>query len=104
MALHLGGRGAAGARSLWDNFPENYRQQAIFFTDDWDAYKQVVPEQQHKPSKMKKDTNHAERFFSTIRQRCSRLVRKAMSFSKSLDRHLMAIRCFVANYNLSLLL
>ncbi|MCC9167746.1 IS1 family transposase, partial [Pontibacter sp. XAAS-A31] len=37
-------------------------------------------------------------------QRCSRLVRKALSFSKKIDRHLMAIKFFVANYNLSLLL
>lgn len=104
VALHLGERGAVGAKGLWDNIPEHYRQQATFFTDDWDAYKQVVPEQQHRPAKMKKDTNHAERFFCTIRQRCSRLVRKALSFSKNLDRHLMAIKFFVNNYNLSLLL
>lgn len=91
VALHLGDRGAVGAKGLWDNIPEHYRQQATFFTDDWDANKQVVPAERHKPSKKKKNTNHAERFFCTIRQRCSRLVRKALSFSKRLDRHLMAI-------------
>ena len=104
VALYLGERGAAGARGLWKNIPEHYRQQATFFTDDWDAYKQVVPAGQHRASKMKKDTNHAERFFCSIRQRCARLVRKTLSFSKKLDRHLMAIKFFVANYNLSLLL
>ena len=104
VALHLGERGAAGARGLWESIPEHYRRQATFFTDDWGAYKQVVPARQHRVSKKKKDTNHAERFFCTVRQRCARLVRKALSFSKKLDRHLMAIRFFVANYNLSLLL
>jgi len=104
VALHLGERGAAGARGLWENIPEHYRQQATFFTDDWEAYKQVVPAGQHRAAKRKKDTNHAERFFCSLRQRCARLVRKALSFSKKLDRHLMAIKFFVANYNLSLLL
>jgi insertion element IS1 protein InsB len=104
VALHLGDRGAAGARGLWENMPEAYRRQATFFTDDWDAYKQVIPADRHKASQKKKETNHAEWFFCTIRQRCSRLVRKALSFSKKLNRNLMAIRFFVANYNLSLLL
>ena len=104
VALHLGDRGAAGAKGLWDNVPEHYRQQATFYTDEWEAYKQVIPAERHITSGRKKDTNHAERFFCTLRQRCARLVRKALSFSKKLDRHLMAIRFFVANYNLSLLL
>lgn len=104
VALHLGDRSAAGAKGLWESIPEHYRQRAVFFTDDWHAYRQVVPAQRHRASGKKKDTNHAERFFCTIRQRCSRLVRKALSFSKKLDRHQGAIRFFVANYNLSLLL
>lgn len=104
VALHLGERGAAGAKGLWDNMPEHYRQQATFYTDEWEAYKLVLPAERHRASGRKKDTNHAERFFCTLRQRCSRLVRKALSFSKRLDRHLRAIRFFVANYNLSLLL
>lgn len=51
-------------------------QQATFFTDDWQAYKQVIPAEKHRASGRKKDTNHTERFFCTLRQRCSRLVRK----------------------------
>ncbi|MFD3004052.1 IS1 family transposase [Pontibacter toksunensis] len=49
----------------------------------------------------KKETNHAERFFCNLRQRCARLVRKSLSFSKWLERHLMAIQFFAANYILS---
>lgn len=104
VAIHLGDRGVAGAKGLWEQLPEGYRQQATFFTDGWDAYKQVIPAERHRVSNRKRDTNHAERFFCSLRQRCSRLVRKALSFSKRLDRRLMAIRFFVANYNLSLLL
>ncbi|MCC9139048.1 IS1 family transposase, partial [Pontibacter silvestris] len=69
VALHVGERGAAGARGLWENIPGHYSQQATFFTDDWDAYKQVIPARQHRASKMKKETNHAERFFCSLRQR-----------------------------------
>jgi insertion element IS1 protein InsB len=104
IALHLGDRGAAGARGLWEKVPERYREQATFFTDEWEAYRKVIPAGRHVASDKKKETNHAERFFCTLRQRCSRLVRKALSFSKRLERHLGAIRFFVANYNLSLLL
>ena len=104
VALHLGDRGTIGAKGLWENVPEHYRRQATFFTDEWDAYKQVIPAERHSASGSKKNTNHAERFFCTLRQRCARLVRKALSFSKKPDRHLMAIKFFVANYNLSLLL
>ena len=104
VALHLGDRGAAGAKGLWEEVAEHYRRQATFFTDEWEAYKKVIPAERHRASGRKKDTNHAERFFCTLRQRCMRLVRKSLSFSKKLDRHLMAIRFFVANYNLALLL
>jgi IS1 family transposase len=64
----------------------------------------VIPADRHRASGRKRDTNHAERFFCTLRQRCARLVRKALSFSKRFDRHRGAIKFFVANYNLSLLL
>lgn len=102
VALHVGERGAAGAAGLWQAIPEAYRQRATFHTDDWEAYRQVVPAAQHRPSKQKKHTNHIERFFCTLRQRASRLVRKGLSFSKKLQRHLNAIRFFATHYNLSL--
>ena len=35
------------------------------------------------------------RFDTTSRQRCSRLVRKTLSFSKSLDNHIGAIKYFI---------
>ncbi|RDV13469.1 IS1 family transposase [Pontibacter diazotrophicus] len=104
VALHLGDRGAAGAKGLWENVPEHYRQQATLFTDKWEVYKKVIPAARHVFSAKKKDTNHAERFFCTLRQRCARLVRKSLSFSKNIEKDLMAIRFFIANYNLLLLL
>lgn len=102
VALHVGQRGASGAVGLWQAIPEAYRQQATFHTDDWEAYKGVIPAEQHRSSKQKKETNHIERFFCTLRQRASRLVRKSQSFSKKLERHVNAIRFFATHYNLSL--
>ena len=46
------------------------------------------------------ETNHAERSFGTLRTRVSCLVRRACSFSKSVDRHLDAIHLFLTGYNL----
>lgn len=102
VALFVGGRGVDGALGLWQALPERYRQTAIFHTDDWRAYKQIIPAHQHQFSQQKKDTNPVERFFCTLRQRCSRLVGLSLSFSKKLDRHIKSIKFVVTNYNLSL--
>ena len=102
VALFVGDRSAQGALSLWQTIPEPYRQRATFYTDDWKAYKQIIPADQHRFSKTKKDTNHVERFFCTLRQRCSRLVRLSLSFSKKRDRHINSIKFVVTHYNLSL--
>lgn len=102
VAIHVGDRGATGALGLWQALPESYRQKATFYTDDWDAYKQIIPAHQHRFSKEKKHTNHVERFFCTLRQRASRLVRLSLSFSKKLERHINSIRFVVTHYNLSL--
>lgn len=102
VALFVGDRSADGAFGLWQALPERYRQKATFHTDDWRAYKQIIPAHQHRFSPEKKDTNHVERFFCTLRQRCSRLVRLSLSFSKKLDRHIKSIKFVVTNYNLSL--
>jgi insertion element IS1 protein InsB len=43
--------------------------------------------------------NHIERFNNTLRQRCSRFVRKTLSFSKKLANHISALWCFIHHYN-----
>lgn len=101
IAMHIGNRGAEGAKGLWENIPLVYRQKATFYTDHWEAYKKVVPVHKHRTAE-RSDTNHVERFFCTLRQICSWLVRKTLSFSKKEERHLMAIRFFIAHYNLAL--
>jgi IS1 family transposase len=47
-------------------------------------------------------TSYIERLNNTLRPRISRLVRKTLSFSKSLENHIGAIWYFVHYYNASL--
>jgi insertion element IS1 protein InsB len=100
VAYEIGDRSRSTATKLWDKIPKDLKENALFYTDDWDSYKTVIPEGQHLCSKYKKDTNHIERLNCTIRHRCSRLVRKNLAFSKSLENHHLAIKYFICNYNL----
>ena len=70
------------------------------YTDFWEAYAAIFPTNRHIPvGKGTGKTNHIERFNNTLRQRVSRLVRKALSFSKKLENHIGAIWYFVHHYN-----
>ena len=102
IAFHIGSRAREAPRALWNKLPRLVKRYGLFYTDDWDAYREVLPEERHVISDYKKDTNHVERFNNTLRQRVSRLVRKALSFSKSEENHYGAIKYFIAQYNLSL--
>jgi len=101
IAFHVGDRSRESARKLWRSIPEIYREKATFYTDDWDAYKGVIPEKQHQivSKQSHRKNNHIERFNCTLRQRVSRLVRKALSFSKKLKNHIGAIKYFICHYN-----
>ena len=85
IAFHVGDRSHTSAEPLWAKIPQAYRQHATFYTDQYVVYEQVIPAAQHKAiSKLARKTNHIERFNNTLRQRVSRLVRDALSFSKTL--------------------
>ena len=47
-------------------------------------------------------SNHAGRWFGTLRAGVSRLVRRTYSFSRCIERHLEAIHLFIPTYNLSI--
>lgn len=98
IAFHVGDRSGESARKLWKLIPKSYRDKATFYTDDWQAYKRVIPKERHRVVKGK--ANHIEHFNCTMRQRISRLVSKALSFSKKLKNHIGAIKCFICHYNL----
>jgi insertion element IS1 protein InsB len=103
VAMMVGGRDAFTAGCLWEVLPPEYRDGATVFTDFWAAYRAVIPEARHVASgKDAGKTNHVERFWCTVRQRCGRFVRKTLSFSKCDSNHIGALWYFVRHYNVSL--
>jgi insertion element IS1 protein InsB len=103
IALHLGNRSRRSARTLWQQVPPAYRQCAVCYTDQWDAYQGVLPDKRHRiVAKAERHTNRLERFNNTIHQCLARFVRKSLSFSKKFDNHLGALWHFVHHYNASL--
>lgn len=75
---------------------------STFYTDQYMVYTGVIPAAQHRAiSKLARKTNHLERFDNTLRQRVSRLVREALSFSKKLAHHVGAIKLFICHDNLT---
>ena len=102
IAFHVGDRSHTSAEHLWAKIPHAYRQHATFYTDQYVVYAKVIPAVQHRAiSKLARKTNHIERFNNTLRQRVSRLVRAALSFSKKLANHIGAIKLFICHYNLT---
>lgn len=99
VAWHHGPRSMASCRALWNKIPPAYKT-SLCFTDFWSAYREVVPDKQHRAcAKQDGQTNHVERFNLTLRQRVGRLTRKTLSFSKSHLMHLIHIRLFFLAYN-----
>lgn len=104
VGVHLGDRSKVSAQEFWNSLPQKYQERAVVYTDLWLPYREVVPPGQHQPSSKKSgETSHIERFNNTLRQRCSRLVRKTLSFSKNFFNHEGAIWYFVHHYNEELL-
>jgi len=101
IGCYIGDRSKDSARKLFDSLPKEYQKNAHFYTDDYVSYKGVIPESRHTISKGY--TNHIERFNGTLRQRASRVVRQALSFSKKLENHIGAIKYFLCDYNLQVL-
>jgi insertion element IS1 protein InsB len=101
IAFHVGDRSRKSAQKRWKKIPAVYRENATFYTDGLASYHEVIPESQHRViTKKVRKTNHVERLNCTLRQRVSRLVRSALSFSKTLDNHIGAIKFFLSHYNL----
>jgi insertion element IS1 protein InsB len=102
MAFHVGDRSRKSAKCLWAKIPWAYRQHAMFYTAQYVVYAGIIPAAHHRAiSKVARKTNPIERFNNTLRQRVSRLVREAVSFSKKLAHHVGAIKLFICHDNLT---
>jgi insertion element IS1 protein InsB len=98
VAYAIGCRGEKTCRVLWERTPLSYKA-AHYFSDVWDAYALVFPENQLLQSPDRGPTNHIERFNGTLRQRIGRLNRKSLSFSKIDHMHEAALQLFLHAYN-----
>lgn len=96
-ACHIGCRSIKSARAFWKKIPDVLKQ-CKFETDDWKAYKKIIPPDKHKVGKDL--TYYIEGFNATVRARVSRLVRKTLSFSKKDEWHNKAILWFFWQLNL----
>lgn len=101
VAMHVGSRGVKDAKIFYNNIPESFKKDAGFFTDYWAAYRKTIRKEgtHFAVGKDSGLTAYIERFNCTMRQRVSRLVRKGLSFSKSLENHIGAIKYFICDYN-----
>lgn len=96
VGVAFGDRSAATCRHLWASLPPDYRKRAIIYTDEWEAYRTVLPSKRHRPvPKDSGETSHIERLNNTLRQWCAHLVRKTLSFSKSEILHKTRIRLVI---------
>jgi IS1 family transposase len=87
---------------VWLAIPPIYRDSTCS-SDVWKAYQAVIPDEQHIPvGKETGETAHVERWNTTRHQRLRRVVRKTLSFSKSLVMHEIALRSFLHGSNLEI--
>jgi insertion element IS1 protein InsB len=102
IAFHVGDRSRRSAKRFWAKMPAAHWQHAAVYTDQYVVYEGVIPAAQHWAiSQLARKTNHVERFNNMLRQRVSRLVRGALSFSKKLAHHIGATNMFICHYNLA---
>ena len=98
VGFHIGARDEESALGLYLSIDKNLRKKAIIYADDLAAYGAAFPKKQLR-QEGKRQTTKIERFNNTIRQRNSRLVRLALSFSKKWENHYNSIKYFIVNYN-----
>ena len=102
VARIVGGRSDFTAKCLWESLPEEYQATAVVGTDFLAADRAAVPAA--RPVAGGQDagwTNHVERVWCTLRQRCARFVRKTVSVSKCGRNHIGALWFFIPLYNSS---
>ena len=81
IAWVLGGRDAATFQRLYDKL--KHLTECIFYTDDWDAFAQVLPKERHLTGKS--HTHTMERDNSHTRHHLARMTRRTKVVSKSAE-------------------
>lgn len=98
VAVVVGDRSGGTARRQW----AAYRDPAIGRTDFWAAYSAAVPHEGHAPGGTEAGrTGGIGRLWCAARQRCSRVVRKPLSFPECPRNHPGALWTFIRRYSAS---
>lgn len=97
VGFATGDRSAYCGQMLWESMPALYQQNAIFYTDAWAVYDELIPADRRR--QQAGGTAHIERFNNTLRQRQPHLTRKTLSFAKSDDSHFARTLNFINHYN-----
>lgn len=99
LAFAMGKRSAETVRRLMIKLKQVNIEQ--FLTDDWEAFKAVLPAQKHLAGKQ--HTKHIEGINTWFRTRLRRLMRRTTCFSKKLLYHYSMIKLiiFLRNNKLS---
>jgi IS1 family transposase len=99
LSFFIGDGSMESCKRLWRKLPTEYLY-CFSFSDLW-ASNNCLPEMTHeKVGKESGETCHIERLNNTIRQRFSRMVRKALSFSKKEYMLNLHFKLFAWHYNL----
>ena len=99
VAFAIGDHSIQTCAQLWRKIPDDYKQ-CHTFSDFWKAYQQVFPKETHRSvGKESGETAHMERWYNTFRQRCARVTRKTLAFSKKNAWHHIVTKWFIALYN-----
>ena len=81
VSFFIGDGSMESCKRLWRKLPYEYLR-CNSFSDFWRSYNCIPSKTHQKVGEETGETAHVERLNNTIRQRFSRLVRKAPSFSK----------------------
>ncbi|MCP5470435.1 MAG: IS1 family transposase [Chlamydiales bacterium] len=99
LAYAVGDRTSETCRRLWDALPRAY-QRARTFCDFWKASQEVWASNLEPVGKQSGQTSRLEHLNGTIRQRLGQFVRKSLSFSKCIKRHVTRLHLLLHRYNL----
>lgn len=47
IRVHVGDLTRQSAQRLWDSLPQVDRQRAVIYTDEWEAYREVLTQKRH---------------------------------------------------------
>ena len=99
VSFFIGDGSMDSCKRMWRKLPYSYLR-CNSFSDFWRSYNCIPKDTHQLVGKETGETNHVERLNNTIRQTFSRMVRKALSFSKKMYMLNLHFKLWAYHYNL----